>query len=47
MATCPNCGEIVMEGDPYCSNCGATLDGILMMRKNLLMKRVEEIAGSL
>ena len=25
MATCPNCGEIVMNGDPYCSNCGATL----------------------
>ncbi len=25
MATCPDCGEIVMEGDPYCSNCGATL----------------------
>ena len=24
MATCPNCGEIVMEGDPYCSNCGTT-----------------------
>lgn len=22
MATCLNCGEIVMEGDPYCSNCG-------------------------
>lgn len=25
MATCPNCGEIVMNGDPYCTNCGATL----------------------
>lgn len=25
MATCPNCGEIVMTGDPYCTNCGATL----------------------
>ncbi len=25
MATCPNCGEIVMEGDPYCSNCGTAL----------------------
>ena len=24
MGTCPNCGEIVMEGDPYCSNCGTT-----------------------
>lgn len=24
MSTCPNCGEIVMEGDPYCSNCGTT-----------------------
>lgn len=23
MATCPNCGSIVMEGDPYCSHCGA------------------------
>ena len=25
MATCPNCGEIVMDGDPYCSHCGSTL----------------------
>lgn len=24
MPVCPNCGEIVMEGDPYCSHCGAT-----------------------
>ena len=24
MPTCPNCGEIVMNGDPYCSHCGAT-----------------------
>ena len=24
MATCPSCGEIVMEGDPYCPNCGTT-----------------------
>lgn len=24
MATCPNCGSIVMEGDPYCSHCEAT-----------------------
>ena len=23
MATCPNCGSIVMEGDPYCSHFGA------------------------
>ena len=22
MPTCPNCGEIVMGGDPYCPNCG-------------------------
>ena len=22
MPTCPNCGEIVMKGDPYCPNCG-------------------------
>ncbi len=22
MPTCPNCGEIVMNGDPYCSHCG-------------------------
>lgn len=22
MPTCPNCGEIVMNGDPYCPNCG-------------------------
>jgi len=26
MPTCPNCGEIVMNGDPYCSNCGTTFD---------------------
>ena len=26
MATCPDCGEIVMEGDPYCPNCGAVFD---------------------
>ena len=25
MAYCPDCGEIVMEGDPYCSHCGAHL----------------------
>ena len=25
MATCPNCGEIVMDGDSYCSHCGSTL----------------------
>ena len=24
MPTCPNCGEIVMNGDPYCPNCGTT-----------------------
>ena len=23
MPTCPNCGSIVMDGDPYCSHCGA------------------------
>lgn len=22
MPTCPNCGTIIMEGDPYCSHCG-------------------------
>lgn len=25
MATCPNCGEIIMTGDPYCPHCGTTL----------------------
>lgn len=25
MPTCPDCGEIIMEGDPYCSSCGAHL----------------------
>lgn len=25
MANCPDCGSIVMEGDPYCSHCGAHL----------------------
>ena len=24
MPTCPNCGTIVLEGEPYCSHCGAT-----------------------
>ncbi|MBQ2666524.1 hypothetical protein [Methanobrevibacter sp.] len=23
MNTCPNCGSIVMRGEPYCSHCGA------------------------
>ena len=23
MKTCPNCGSIVLEGDPYCQHCGA------------------------
>ena len=25
MPTCPNCGSIIMNGDPYCSHCGTTL----------------------
>ena len=25
MPTCPNCGNIVMNGDPYCSNCETIL----------------------
>lgn len=25
MPTCPDCGSIIMEGDPYCSHCGAHL----------------------
>ena len=25
MATCPDCGSVIMEGDPYCSHCGAHL----------------------
>lgn len=25
MANCPDCGSIVMEGDSYCSHCGAHL----------------------
>lgn len=25
MPPCPDCGSIVMEGDPYCSHCGAHL----------------------
>lgn len=25
MNTCPDCGTLVMEGDPYCSHCGAHL----------------------
>jgi len=24
MPICPNCGEIVMNGDPYCPHCGTT-----------------------
>lgn len=26
MPTCPNCGEIVMNGDPYCPNCGTVFN---------------------
>ena len=26
VATCPNCGSIVMEGDPYCEHCGTTFE---------------------
>jgi len=25
MPTCPNCGEILMNGNPYCSHCGTAL----------------------
>ncbi len=25
MPTCPNCGELLMTGDPYCTHCGATI----------------------
>ena len=25
MHTCPDCGSMIMEGDPYCSHCGAHL----------------------
>jgi len=25
MPTCPDCGSIIMEGDPYCSHCGVEL----------------------
>ena len=25
MPTCPDCGSVIMEGDPYCSHCGAHL----------------------
>lgn len=25
MPTCPDCGSIIMEGDPYCTHCGAHL----------------------
>lgn len=25
MHTCPNCGSLVSEGNPYCSHCGAHL----------------------
>ena len=28
MPTCPNCGSIVMEGDPYCNHCGTTFQWI-------------------
>lgn len=26
MAMCPNCGQIIMNGDPYCSHCGTALN---------------------
>lgn len=25
MPTCPDCGSIIMEGDPYCTHCGAQI----------------------
>ena len=25
MAMCPDCGNMIMEGDPYCEHCGAHL----------------------
>ncbi len=25
MPTCPNCGSIIMQGNPYCTHCGTTL----------------------
>lgn len=28
MATCPDCGSIIMEGDPYCSHCRAHLNWV-------------------
>ncbi len=28
MPTCPNCGNIVMNGDPYCPHCGTTFKRI-------------------
>ena len=30
MNTCPDCGSMIMEGDPYCSHCGVHLqwDGL-------------------
>ena len=35
MPTCPNCGEIVMNGDPYCPNCGLVFNR-QPYRKNLI-----------
>lgn len=27
MSVCPNCGSLVLEGDPYCEHCGTHLSG--------------------
>lgn len=34
MRTCPNCGEIVMNGEAYCPNCGTTFSK--SSRENLI-----------
>ena len=36
MPTCPNCGEIVMGGDPYCPNCGTIFANPTEYEENII-----------
>ena len=36
MPTCPNCGEIVVGGDPYCPNCGTIFTSTREYEENII-----------